>query len=101
MKLSTNNYQLTTNQNGFTLIEAVVATSVFAFLVTSILGVYMATVQLDSETRAQRAVAQNARFIMEFLAKEIRNGTIDYASYSGNQAGTDTQVYIKNQLNES
>ena len=66
---------------GFTLIEAIVATSVFAFIVSSILGVYIATFQLDRKSRAHRAVAQNARFISEFIGKEVRNGTIDYSSY--------------------
>lgn len=65
-------------QKGFTIIEAVVATSVFAFVVASALGVYMAVLQLDSKTRAERAVQQNARFIMDYIAKEIRNGVIDY-----------------------
>jgi len=65
--------------NGFTLIEAVVATAVFAFVVSSIIGVYLSVLQLDRKTRAQVAVSQNARFIMEFLAKEVRNGNIDYS----------------------
>lgn len=65
-------------QKGFTIIEAVVSAGVFAFIVSSILGVYMATIQLDSKTRAERAVQQNARFIMDFLSKEIRNGSINY-----------------------
>lgn len=101
MKLSTNNYQLSTRQEGFTLFEAIVATAVFAFVISSILGVYVATIQLDTKTRSQRAVAQNGRFIVEYLAKAIRNGTIDYASYSGGTASSQTELYIKNQSNES
>lgn len=65
-------------QKGFTIIEAVVAAGVFAFVITSALGVYMSVLQLDAKTRAERSVQQNARFIMDYLAKEIRNGVIDY-----------------------
>lgn len=69
----------TSGQKGFTIIEAVVATGVFAFVVASALGVYMAVLRLDSKSRAERSVQQNARFIMDYLAKEIRNGAIDYS----------------------
>jgi Tfp pilus assembly protein PilW len=100
MRLQTTNYKLRTNK-GFTLIEAVVATSVFAFVVTSVLGVYLATLQIDSKTRAQRAVTQNARFIMEFIAKEVRNGEINYSAYPGGSASSTNQLFIRNQLNEA
>lgn len=87
------------DQKGFTLIEAIIATSVFAFVVSSILGVYVSTIQLDRKTRAQRAVAQNARFIMEFLAKEVRNGTINYASFTGGIVSGTADLYLENQAN--
>ncbi len=86
-------------QRGFTLIEAVVATSVFAFVIVSILGVYLSALQLDKKTRSQRAATQNARFIAEFLAKEIRNGTIDYSSYP--DINSTTNLYLVNQAGAS
>lgn len=75
------------------------ATAVFAFVVTSILGVYVSAIQLDRKSRSQRAVAQNARFIMDFLAKEVRNGTINYASYSGGIVAGTNDLYLENQAN--
>ena len=86
---------------GFTLVEALVATSVFAFVVSSIVGIYISTIQLDRKTRGERAVAENARFIMEFLAKEVRNGRIDYASYPGQTANEIDQLYVVNQSDEA
>jgi len=88
-----------TKQKGFTLIEAVVATAVFAFVVSSIIGVYMSTIQLDRKTRSQRAVAQNARFIMEYLAKEVRNGSIYYSYYPGGVANS--TLALTNQANQA
>lgn len=87
------------SNHGFTLIEAVVATAVFAFVVSSIMGVYMSTIQLDRKTRAQRAVAQNARFIMEYLAKEVRNGSIAYDTYPGGVANS--TLAVNNDANQS
>lgn len=88
--------------DGFTLIEAVTSTAVFAFFIASLLGVYLSTLRLDSRTRAQRAVSDNARFIMEFLAKEVRNGRIDYnAPACGGNVATQTQLCLINQDGES
>lgn len=68
------------SEKGFTVIEAVVSASVFAFIFSSVLGVYLLAIQLDAKTRSERAVQQNARFIMDFLGKEIRNGSINYGA---------------------
>ncbi|MBX4187901.1 MAG: prepilin-type N-terminal cleavage/methylation domain-containing protein [Candidatus Doudnabacteria bacterium] len=81
-------------QKGFTIIEAIVAASVFAIAIVSSLGVYIATLQLDQKSRAERDVLQNGRFIMEYLSKEIRNGSIDYANT------TSSVLSIRNQQDE-
>ena len=86
---------------GFTLIEAVVAATIFALVVTSILSTYLFVLRINTRTRAQRAVAQNARFITEFLSKEIRNGHIDYEKYLGNVPTTTTSLWLLNQNNET
>lgn len=89
------------SQKGFTLIEAVVSSAVFAFVVVSMLGVYTSTLRLDSRTRADRAVQENTRFIMEYLARLIRNGSVNYASYPGGNANnTATNLWVLNQANE-
>lgn len=98
MKPPTTTYRLQT-QKGFTLIEAVVATGVFAFVITSVLGVYLAVMQLDAKSRANRVVHQNARFIMEFLGKEVRNGRIFYAAYPGGVVNS--TLALQNQAEES
>ena len=86
---------------GFTLVEALVATAVFAFVISSIIGVYLSVLQLDRKARAQSTVSQNARFIMEFLAKEVRNGKIDYAAYPSGLATTTSDIYVLNQAGEA
>jgi prepilin-type N-terminal cleavage/methylation domain-containing protein len=89
-------------QKGFTLIEAIVSSAVFGFVIVSVLGIYILVINLDSRTRGERAVQQNGRYIMEYLAKEIRNGLFDYASYpSANANNTDSSIWLINQLNES
>ena len=107
MKLQPTTYNLQP-QKGFTLIEAIVSASLFAFVVTSILGTYMAVLRLNTRLRAERALAQNARFITEFFGKEIRNGHIDYTHGGyGDLIDKDVDVnnfepglYVVNQNNE-
>ncbi|HEX9503919.1 MAG TPA: prepilin-type N-terminal cleavage/methylation domain-containing protein [Patescibacteria group bacterium] len=90
------------NQKGFTLVESIVATAIFAFVIVSILGVYIAVLNLDTRTRAYRAVADNSRFIMDFLSKEVREGHINYTSYpSGLVSNTTSDLYLINQNNEA
>lgn len=93
-------YRIHQRSRGFTLIEAVVATAVFAVVISSVAGIYLSTFHLDRKTRAQRALSQNARFISEFLAKEVRNGSINYSSYSGGTIPSNPDLYVFNQANE-
>lgn len=68
-------------RNGFTIIEALVATAVFAMTMTAIMGVFLAIIRLNERGSSVRRVQQNARFISEFIAREIRNGQINYSAY--------------------
>lgn len=88
---------------GFTLIEAIVSAAVFAVVVTSAMGVYMSTLQLDAKTKAERAIQQNTRFITEFLGKEIRNGSVDYSGFTSagiSIASDTTNLFMINQALE-
>lgn len=66
------------HQKGFTLIEAIVATSIFAFAMVSIIGVYLSTVRINRRTDLIRTASENVRFITEYISKEIRNGQLNY-----------------------
>ncbi|MDB4939860.1 MAG: hypothetical protein JWO40_285 [Candidatus Doudnabacteria bacterium] len=68
------------SERGFTLIEALVATALFAVTVSSIVGVYLSTIKINRRTDVIRSASENARYLTEYLAKEIKNGAIDYAS---------------------
>ena len=68
---------------GFTLIEAVVASALFATVVVSMMGTYVYTLRVNKKTDAIRTATDNARFISDFFSKEIRNGKIDYNPVSG------------------
>jgi prepilin-type N-terminal cleavage/methylation domain-containing protein len=66
---------------GFTLIEVLIAASIFAMV--SMIGatIFMNISQTERKTSLSNAIYEDARVIMEMLAREIRNGTIDYEEY--------------------
>lgn len=70
-------------QAGFTVVEALVALSIFSLSVTAIAGSFIAIMRIDQKSRAVRVVEENTRFLSEFITREIRNGTIDYNAYQG------------------
>lgn len=70
----------TSNQSGFTLMEIVVATMIFATTVTLMLSLFVYTLKINRKVDSLRQVSQGTRNFMEFFIKEVRNGQIDYHS---------------------
>jgi type II secretory pathway pseudopilin PulG len=84
---------------GFTLVESVVAAGIFAVAMSTIVAAVLAVMRVDEKSRAIRTVEQNARFISEFLQRELRNGTLNYAGYPGGTVpgyGITDQLYLVN-----
>lgn len=63
---------------GFTLIEIIVSTTIFAVVLTLMLTLFNYTLKINRRAEALRQATQGARNFTEFLIKEIRNGRIDY-----------------------
>lgn len=70
-------------QSGFTLMEIVVATAIFATVVASTLALFNTVLRINREVQAIRLVAQTSRNFTEVLSREIRNGRIDYSATAG------------------
>ena len=83
-------------RRGFTVIESIVAVSVFALTVTSVIGSFIAIIRIDEKSRGIRVVAQNVRFVSEYLTREIRNGYVRYSAYGASvaQPGPVTVLYL-------
>lgn len=70
-----------TNKHAFTLAEVLIALSVFGIIATVVSGLF-----IDSYRESRRAASQNqlyedARFIMDEMARNVREGMIDYDEY--------------------
>jgi prepilin-type N-terminal cleavage/methylation domain-containing protein len=84
------------NKQGFTLVEVLVAASLFT--VVSVLGVvvFVNVMRIQRRIALENAIYEDARFLMERIAREIRHNTIDYEEYyrfSGLAAGETYGTY--------
>ena len=70
-------------EKGFTLMEIMVATVLFAIVFSSLLGLFNYVLKINRRTEAVRQASQGARDFVEFLVKEVRNGQIDYFVSNG------------------
>ena len=71
------------SQAGFTIMEIVVATTVFAIVSVALLGLFNNVLKINRRSEALRQSAQGIRDFMEFLVKEVRNGQINYFVSNG------------------
>ncbi len=64
--------------SGFTLMEIVVATAIFAVVVTAMMSLFNYTLKINRRTEALRQATQGMRNFVEYIVKIVRNGQIDY-----------------------
>lgn len=61
---------------GFTLLEILLAISIFMILSTAVLGIYVAFSKMQTRTLVAQQVINDSQFALEVMAREIRNGEI-------------------------
>ncbi len=71
------------HQSGFTIIEILVATTLFAFTAVALTTLFNYTLKINRKAEALRQATQSTRDVVELMAKEIRNGQIDYGVLNG------------------
>lgn len=72
---------------GFTLAELLVVITLFTTVMLVTSGIYTRYSSAERKLRAQNDLYEETRFTLERIAKEFREGTIDYEEY-WNQANT-------------
>ena len=66
-------------KRGFTLMEIIVATAIFAVVSLAMLSLFNSTLKINRKSEALRQATQGVRNFAEFLIKTIRNGEVDYS----------------------
>lgn len=84
-------------KQGFTIMETLLAASIFTIIATIATTVFVRTIQAQTRTEILNAIYEDGRVIMEQLTNEIQNGAIDYEEYYNVnvvQSGTGAQYGI-------
>lgn len=68
--------------NGFTLIEILVSTAIFVTVVSAMMAMFTYTLKINRRVQSLREIVQSSRLFTETLTREIRNGHIDYSSWT-------------------
>ena len=74
-------------KNGFTLIEMLVAITLFSFVVTSALGALYMVLKANEKTKVLKLVVNNLNIALEEMSREIRTG-YEYDCAGGNECTT-------------
>lgn len=80
------------SQRGFTIVELVVAMTVFAVVITVAVGAFVNVQRTAQKTSAQRKVQQDTRYNLEQLTRQIRSARIDYGFYLNNQSNAQCNI---------
>ncbi|MFA5947417.1 MAG: prepilin-type N-terminal cleavage/methylation domain-containing protein [Candidatus Gracilibacteria bacterium] len=71
----------TKRKSGFTLIEIIIAIGIFIVICTLAITVFFGIVTLEKKTSLRYAVYDDAKLLMQQIAYEIQNNTVDYNEY--------------------
>ncbi|MBI4135816.1 prepilin-type N-terminal cleavage/methylation domain-containing protein [Candidatus Uhrbacteria bacterium] len=88
------------NLGGFTLMETLVALTLFSVVVTIGTDLFFTFQRVSQRTEALEAMVSTSRFIVERIAREVREGTINYESYTVPITGPQSTLNLSNSAGE-
>ncbi|MCK4520859.1 prepilin-type N-terminal cleavage/methylation domain-containing protein [Candidatus Parcubacteria bacterium] len=65
---------ITHNKKAFTLIEILVAVTIFVLVVAAAIGIFVSSMQGKERVNQLKEIEDNARYVMEMMSREIRMG---------------------------
>ncbi len=84
--------------NGFTLIELIIALAIFGLVIVSMAAVTVSVIKSQRKNFALQNIQEPARYILESMSKEIRMGRINSPDSGGSQRDI---LNITNDKNEN
>jgi len=69
------------NNKGFTLVELLIAMSIFVVFLGILMNSYTSIIRSQREANDYRIMYSEARHVFETITQELRNGMVDYNSY--------------------
>jgi prepilin-type N-terminal cleavage/methylation domain-containing protein len=91
-------FSLKKNQKAFSLIEMIIAVSIFVLVLVIATNIYLVINNTQRKVVTMQRIQSDVRYLFEAIAQEVRLGQIDYDFYSENSidfhpdSGTDNTV---------
>lgn len=74
-----NKSDILSNRQGFTLLEMLIAITIFSIMVGAVAGIYVSFTKLQARAKAYERLQNDTNYALEFMAREFRAGTVfDY-----------------------
>lgn len=79
------------NTSGFTLVEMIAATTIFAVMSIAVMSIYIQTTNLSNRLKATRYLSETSREITERIAEDVKGKGISqkYSRYDDSTLGND------------
>ena len=75
--------KLNLHKNGFTLFETLVAVTMTALIITTVIGIFLSTLVGERRVSQLKTVEDNARYGMETMSRELRMSLAIYSDEAG------------------
>ncbi len=84
------------NVHGFTMIEMLIAITIFVVAITSATAIFIAVINAQSKSNAQRQTMQDGRYAMETITREVRmaNGSIIQPAIKAENSATTSKLTV-------
>lgn len=88
----------TNNKNGYSLVEMIVAISIFSIIMTVATGIFLNFTRSQQNSIASQTVQESLKFVFGFMSKEIRSAR---GTHTGSPCHNATTAYYKVFNNEN
>lgn len=90
-----------TSQHGFSLVELLVAATIFTFVVTGVSELFVQAIDLQRRASGVQKIEENAQFVIESIAREVRVSAVASgdASCAGSPGPSTRQLTILHPTN--
>ena len=85
------------DKRGYTFFELIVVLTIFSVLGSIVASIFVLFSRAQARTIATQTLVSDLRFVTESIAREVRNGRIDYSQYSVPITSPQTELYIIDQ----
>ena len=82
------------NEKGFTLVEMLVAMTIFVVFTGILLNSYTSIVRAQRDANDYRETYTSARQVFDLLLQELRDGMVDYQKYPGGLMGRREDIFL-------